>query len=942
MKTIVLLTGSTGFLGTQIALHILRHTDAFLIALLRAQDCDAARQRLLREWWDWPELRAALGVRVEALAGDVSLDMLGVEQGDYGRLVRETTHIIHTAANVHLLMPLEELREPNITGTQQVIALARAVHADHGLQRFAHVSTAYVAGDRSGPVAEDELSDHWGFSNGYEASKYEAELLVRQAARELPTSIFRPGIIVGDSHSGSVKTFNTLYYPLRLYLTSKMRAAPASPALRVDMAPVDYVASSIGKLTFDARAAGLTFHLTPPQEAMPTLAEITHASRAWAKKEMGLDLPRGWFVPLPGLEKIAAGKRTGPLLKMLAGGELAPLLGMLPYFRKQPIFRRDNSDRLLGPYPHRWQDLLPPVLNFAVRHSFWHRSSRTVYEQILFRLSSKRKPIVFHDLRTRANDPSQLEETIRPAAEVSAEILAAAAAIRALGIQPGDRIAILGPNSSRTFSALTAVGLVGGVLVPLYSTSSLKDIESLLSDCQARLFLVGAEDVLQRLDEIAFDGPVVSFCTGTSPTAGRRIIHHWAAFLALAGEAQGIAAPVALDAPAAMFYTSGTTGRPKSVVYRHEQLRWLAETLASMYPWYERNRRGSYLSYLPMSHVVEGILATFSPYYVPAALDLYFLEQFHALPQALKIARPTIFFSVPRFFEKVRIAVLQNPLARAYQNLPAGPPRRLLRLLLRRGLLRKSGLKNCKQLLVGSAPTPPDLLGFFQELGIQVHNAYGLTEAPLVSLNRLGHNRVDTVGQPLPETLVRFAEDGEVQISGPQVACGYFEDGRIQPFSQGWFATGDLGRLSTDGSLILHGRKKDILITAYGENILPSPIEACLRGIPGVAEVLLIGDGRPYCAALFWMEENGWTPESVGVIEEGVCSINANLPRPAQIKSWFAMQGSLTVENGFLTASMKVKRAYLADQLSGVIEAIYRNEPAQEILYRQSSSTDKR
>lgn len=937
MSSCVLLTGATGFLGAQIARNLLSETGASILALVRADDLEAARKRLRREWWDWPELVAALDERIIPLPGDICLPRLGLHPADYHRLVGQVTHIIHTAADVRLFAPLDALRHVNVTGTRHVLELAQAAHQDHRLQRFAHVSTAYVAGARSGPVAETELTDRYGFSSPYERSKYEAECMVREASAPadaaaspsavptLPVSIFRPGMIVGDSRSGAVKSFNTLYYPLRLYMTGRLRFAPARPDLRVELVPVDYVASAITRLTFDPRAIGLTFHLTASPDKTPTLAEFIHFTRGWAQRERHLRLPRPIFLPPLGLNGLVAQPGLRKLFERLAGRDLAALPGLLAYFEKQPVFLRDNTDRLIGAYTHEWQELMPPLLEYAVRRSFWHRTSRTVHEQILYRLNSRSHPVVYHDLMLSPAGQARLIQTTRPAGELQAEVLAAAAAIQALNIRPGQRIAILGANSTRYFSSVLACGLAGAVSVPLYPTLPLEDLERLLEDCRASLLIIDAPELQTHLRALHFAGPVV-LLYAPSPDTAMPTVYDWAAFLALGRDCYRPLPQVALDDPAVQCYTSGTTGHPKAVIYRHDQLRWLAEELAALYPWRERNRWGAYLSYLPMSHVVEGILASYSPYYVPAALDIYFLHDFPALSEALKLARPTIFFSVPRFFEKVRAAFLQNRLAQVYLRLKTGALHDLLRPLLRRGLLRKAGLDRARQMIVGSAPTTPELLDLFQELGIPVHNAYGLTEAPLVAINRLGRNQIDTVGELLPDTHVRFGPDGEIQVNGPQVAGGYLEGGRIQPFSGGWFSTGDLGSLSADGFLSLHGRKKDILITAYGENILPTATEARLRTLPGVAEALLIGEGRPYCAALIWLEEPECSSQEIMVIRAGIASINTALPRPAQIRRWAILRGSLTVANGALTGSMKVKRDLVAERVSAQIEALYQNK----------------
>jgi len=922
----ILLTGATGFLGTQVARKLLSFPDFDLIVLVRAKSDQVAVHRIRREWWGCSDLRAEIGLRVQVWVGDITQDHLGLSDERYHLLANQVTHIIHCAADVRLFAPSEELHLINVTGTQHVLELALAAHRHHGLERFAHVSTAYVAGERSGPVTEDELSDRYGFSNGYERSKYDAEMLVRQVQDHLPVTIFRPGMIVGDSKTGAVKNFNTLYYPLRLYLTGRLRAAPARSSFRVNLVPVDYVAGAISTLTFNPQAQGKTFHLTPPLQDMPVLDELIEAVRLWAGEEMGLKLKRPIYLPwlLP--------DRLVELLGKLTDRDLANLLRLFPYFRKQPVFDRTNTDRLLGPYPHRWREMMPALLSFAVRYSFWHRVERTVYEQIMFRLQSQSKPVRYHDFIGKGPDEKVVHYTSR---EIYAQVWQIARSLRSLGIRPGDRVAVLGLNNTRYFSILMACGLIGAVSTPLYASCPPREIEHLLKDCHARLFLVGAPGILKRRGEIDFDGVIVSFCREDYPDPDGRRIYRWNEFLEL-GESEvdtEIAEPVELDGPAVLYYTSGTTGRPKAVVYRHEQLRWLGETLASMYPWHERNRWGSYLSYLPVSHVVEGILAMYSPYYVPASLDIYFLEEFSMLQGALQKARPTIFFSVPRFFEKVRDALLANPLARTYLKLPDGFLRDVLRVILRRGLLRKAGLNGCRQMMVGSAPSDPELLAFYQELGVEVHNAYGLTEAPLISLNRLGDNRVGTLGRPLPETEIRQAASGEIEVRGPQVAAGYLVDDQIQPFKDGWFGTGDMGVLTPDGYLLLGGRRNDVIITSYAKKINPATIEARLRSIPGMAEVMVIGDGRPYCAALLWVEEETLSPAMARCIDESIATINSNLSHPEQIRRWAVLSGSLTVENGSLTGSMKVKRAVVVERLAGEIEALYRGETVSGMLY---------
>ncbi|HUJ73478.1 MAG TPA: AMP-binding protein, partial [bacterium] len=223
-------------------------------------------------------------------------------------------------------------------------------------------------------------------------------------------------------------------------------------------------------------------------------------------------------------------------------------------------------------------------------------------------------------------------------------------------------------------------------------------------------------------------------------------------------------------------------------------------------------------------------------------------------------------------------------------------------------------------------PASPTLLESFGALGITIHNAYGLTEAPLATLNLCGANRPGTVGVPLPRTEVRIAADGEVLLRGPQVTAGY--DGAVeQPFRDGWLLTGDLGHLE-DGSLVLDGRKKDLIVTSYGKNIHPGKVEALLKGIPGVLEAMLVGESRPFCAALVWVRQS-----FTGGLDNEIESLNAGLSHPEQVKKWTVLPHDLTIEGGELTGNLKLKRAVVSRRFEAAIEKMY----AQAGAARQSA-----
>jgi long-chain acyl-CoA synthetase len=918
-----LLTGATGFLGAQVARRLLERTDCTVYALIRAEDAAGASHRLARAWWDWAELAGAIGSRVQVLVGDVAQPRLGLDEDGYAGLVAGLTHIVHTAADLRVNAPIAELRKTNLQGTEHVLELAQAVQADHGLARYAHVSTAYVAGGRSGSVPEDALTDAYGFSCAYEFSKFEGERRVQAARDRLPVSVFRPGMIVGDSRTGEIKTFNTLYFPLRLYLSGQLPVMPASRAQPINLVPVDYVADAIVRLTLEPGAAGLNFHLTAPYSTLPRAGETVEFVRQWAREQLGLRRPRPLFLPLP----LPRGRYDPAGRPPRDEGVLASLRTLLPYFNEHLEFQRDNVDRLLGPYPHDWREFLPHLLAYAVDAGFMHRSERTVHEQILYRLGNKNRPVTYHDI-------SGGRTVTRSGQEVRQDVLVAMAALKSLGIAPGDRVAIAGTNSTRYLTLDAAIGMLGAVSVPVYYTSPPAEIDHILAASGARLLFVGFSRLLERLGELRSDVPIISFCNDPAPAAAAAVaarpVMSWEAFLAL-GRQQPLdpkpRSPASFGDLATLRYTSGTTGRPKGVMFRHDGLRWMGESLASLLPWQARTHRARYLSFLPLNHVVEGILVAYAGYYIPEPLDIYYLDDFRQAQRYLPQVKPTVFFSVPRVFEKAWEGLEESRPGKLYLGMAKGPLKNALRPLLRWSLLSKLGLRAAAQLMVGSAVASEALLLNYRELGIELHNAYGLTEAPLVTLNRAGANHIGTVGNPLPRTEVRIAEDGEVLVRGPQITAGYFEQDVASPVQDGWLHTGDLGRLTEDGYLILEGRKKELFKTSYGKYVQPAKVETLLRDIPGIAETMLVGEGRPYCVALLWIIDPDHAP-SEAAISQAMADLSRGLSHPEQVKRWAVLRNDLSIERGDLTANLKLKRQAVGVRLQGLIEALYDESPA--------------
>ena len=272
---------------------------------------------------------------------------------------------------------------------------------------------------------------------------------------------------------------------------------------------------------------------------------------------------------------------------------------------------------------------------------------------------------------------------------------------------------------------------------------------------------------------------------------------------------------------------------------------------------------------------------------------------------------------MPRFYEKVHDSVIKTRIGKLYEN-SSGILKTMLGKLIKREVLKKAGLDRCAQLIVGSAPISDDLLQFYHEMGIEVYNAYGLTEAPLVTINRVGRNRIGTVGEPLPSTLIKIDEDGEIMIKGPQLTWGYFKKDSSSLFKEGWLCTGDFGDLTPEGSLVITGRKKEVIVNAYGKTISPLKIEGMLKNISLIEEAMVIGDGKPYCSAFLWVENEKLNYD----IDDGIKKINKKLSRPEKIKKYVVLHNDLEI-GADLTANLKLKRKSIIKRNKDVIEFIY-------------------
>ncbi|MBO6107365.1 MAG: AMP-binding protein [Stomatobaculum sp.] len=911
MADTVLLTGATGFLGTELATRLIREPGLRLYALVRAADEAGAAHRLRSAWHYDGDLCGQIGKRVVPVPGDFTEPGLGLGEKYRKILSDAVTLVIHSGAQISFKKSWEEFKNVNTDGTEKMLTFASGLRM---LRRFVQVSTAYVAGQKRGIVMEEEPHAS-AFSTFYEKSKAEAEDLVR--ASGLPFSICRPGMIVGDSRNGRVRTFNTIYYVLKQMLLGKMRVFPISPDTKLNLVPVDYVADAVEKVCFSAEAAGKTFHLTCPISAAPGAGELAEYVRNWAKKNLALNLPKAVFLPMPALKK--AGLLHNQNKAEGKSGYLNNLLTLLPYFFAEQVFDRTNTDQICGPYPLSWKDYLGPLMDYACRKNFMRQTGQTVFEQARVRRESRRFPVNYYDVTAK-----KIQKVSGP--EANKRIDRILDALWALGVRKGDRIALTGVNSVDYMALEQAMGLMGAVSVPIYYTTPAEETSLLLEKCGAKWFFVGDRRMMKQLGKVKTDAKIVTFSAAEAfrgELAGEKAakkaaqnVMSWDDFLA------ADAGPVKVEPPepedlATIRYTSGTTGEPKGVMFRFGQLSWVGDALAGMLSWKERNRPIRYLSFLPLNHVVEGILTANAPYYLLTKIDFYYLNDFNALSEALPKVRPTLFFSVPRFYEKIWEQVVSNGLGKAWLAAEDGPRKRALGAVLRKAVLKKAGLDCCGQLIVGSAPISEALLRNFRSLGIEVFNAYGETEAPLITINRQGDNVIPTVGTPLPETVITAEPDGELIVKGPQVAAGYYGM-PSENLRDGVLRTGDLGVIHENGHITLLGRKKELIVTAYGKNISIPKIEERLKDLPGITEAVLIGENRPYCTALLWA-----SGDTTG-LEKKIAHLNTGLSHPEQIRKFRVISRPLSIETGELTPNLKVKRSVVEEHYAKEIREMYR------------------
>lgn len=546
-----------------------------------------------------------------------------------------------------------------------------------------------------------------------------------------------------------------------------------------------------------------------------------------------------------------------------------------------------------------------------------------------------------------------------------------AAALASLGLERGDRAAIVSENRVEWSQADWSCLCAGVADVPIYATLTPAQIAYILQNSGSRLVFASTPEQLGKLLEIRDSCPDLQWIVVMDPPDGDlpdRVMT-WSDFLERGREGAAAEAEdhfrervlsILPEDTATILYTSGTTGEPKGVVLTHRNLRSNVDACTQVLPIGEGDET---VSFLPLSHVFQRMVdyLLFS-----VGCTINYARSLELVAEDLKLVRPTVVVSVPRLYEKVYARItgatgLRGRLVQwarevgeawAAEKLAGREPGGVLkvvygladRLVFRK--IRDAVGGRLRYFVSGGAPLSPEINRFFYSAGILILEGYGLTEtSPVTNVNSPEHFRIGTVGRPVPGTEIRIAGDGEILVRGPQVMKGYYrneEATREAITEDGWFHTGDVGELDDEGYLRITDRKKDIIVTAGGKNIAPQPIENRVKRNRWVDQAVMIGDRRPYPVLLVvpafdqleaWAKGQGIAaasrrelveePRVQELLEREVLGSLGDLARYEQPKKLGVISAEFTIEGGELTPSQKVRRRVVERQYAHLIDGLY-------------------
>ena len=593
-------------------------------------------------------------------------------------------------------------------------------------------------------------------------------------------------------------------------------------------------------------------------------------------------------------------------------------------------------------------------------------------------------PTLFQRQARRYGDKIALRDKVYgiwrdiPWREYNEHVREIAFGLMALGLKKGEKAAIISENCPEWLYADLGILHAGGVTVGIYTTSSAKEVQYVVDHSDSRFFFVEDEEQLDKYLEVRKDLPQVEKVIVFDMEG----LRHFRDPMVMSfedllkggkdfGEKQPDLFEKRYQEPQAedlaiLVYTSGTTGPPKGAMLSHHNILTAMDLLDKANPVLETDEL---LSYMPLCHVAERNMSVFNA--LAHGYIVNFAENLETVPENLREIQPTVFFAPPRIWEKFYstiILALQDGTRleqRGFQwglkvgrkvaelrlsHKPIPLPLRLMYFLFDRAVfdnLRKMiGMDRGRFVFSGAAPVAPEVLWFFHSIGLPVREVYGQTEdAGPTSIHQGDDIKLGTVGKPFPGIEVRIAEDGEILVRGDNVFMGYYKDPKTtaETVVDGWLHTGDVGYFDEEGYLKISDRKKDIIITSGGKNVTPQYIENQLKFSPYINDACVIGDRKKFLTALIMIDEENVVkyaqdqripfttyksltqqPEIIKLVEREVDKVNKNLARVEQIKKSRLIDIKLTTDDEEITATMKLKRKYIAERFKELIESMYR------------------